>query len=290
MYILFSAFAACCFAGAVITNKYLAKHLIINYQSLFVLTIFGLAPFLAIIPLVSPIYLPKEAIIPLVLYAVFFTSGIYFLAKVIYQLDASTVGPLFQLQGAFIVILAAIFLNEHFSTINYIWITGIIAGAILVSINERFNSRVFNKWGLLCILVMFLHAWSNIFIGKALQVTDLTQVIFFGYLMNIGITVIYWIVKKPNLLYPPKTLAISLMRSASQFIGATALFYAYRENVSISSVIGLMSAPVVFAITVIASRFNPSLLEHHSRKVYIFRGIGLIIILISAISLTLNGK
>ncbi len=288
MYIFLSLFAACCFAGSVIANKYLAKHLISNHQSLFTLTMFGFAPFLAIVPLASPIYLPAEALTPLTLYALFFTSGIYLFTKVIYQLDASTVGPLFQLQGVLVVILAAIFLNEHFSAINYIWMAAMVAGAMLVSVNERFNPQVFNKWGLLCILVMFLHAWSNIFIGKALQVTGLTQVLFFGYLINVGIATIYWIFKKPKILYPTKTLAIVLARSAFQFIGASALFYAYRQNVSISSVIGLMSAPIVFLVTVVASSFKPSLLEHHSYKVYIFRGIGLLIIIISAASLTLN--
>jgi hypothetical protein len=43
-----------------------------------------------------------------------------------------------------------------------------------------------------------------------------------------------------------------------------------------------------FLITVVASRFSPQLLEHHSSKVYAVRAVGLLVILIGAVKLMIG--
>lgn len=288
-YIFFALLAAICFATSSLISKFISKHRIPKPDSLFVLTLFLVLPNIILIPFLSPIQFSTPAIAPLVLYSLFFTLGLYFFTKGIYLIDASVAGPLFQVQSGLIVILAAIFLNEKLSTQNYLWIALLLVGAILVTLNEKMSLKSFLQTGVVFILIMqVLHAISNIFVRFALTSINPFNVIFFGYILHALFAGTYTLIKKPILKFPSNTILLLYFRGAVQFIGATSLFYAFQQNVSISSTLGLLSAPIVFIVSVIASKFYPKLLEHHSAKVYLIRGLGLVMILFGATKLAVG--
>ena len=69
-------------------------------------------------------------------------------------------------------------------------------------------------------------------------------------------------------------------------IGVISLFSAYAQNLTVSSVIGLLSSPIAFVISILASKYSPQLLEHHSPKTYLVRALGLLVILLGAVQIT----
>lgn len=289
-YIFFAFLAAFLFASTTLASKFISKHKIDNPDSLFALAILSFTPYILTIPIFAKLSITQPAFLLLVFYSILYILGVYLLLHAIFVVDASTVSPLFQLQAGFIVILAAIFLGERFPLSRYLVIAALIIGALLVSVDERMNIKSFFQRGVLLILGMqLLHATSNIFVGLALRSINFWSVMFFGYILHTILVLLFILIKRPKLNYPPKTIGLVFIRSAFQFYGALFLFRAFQENLSVSSSIGLLAAPMVLVISVFSSRFFPQLLEHHTTKVYVVRGVGLLIMLIGAIKLALGG-
>ena len=288
-YIFLSFLASTLFAGSIIVNKLLAKHKIDNPDSLFTLLMFLSLPGALVIPFIPFATLSLPPVTHLLLYSIFFTAGMYLFSQAIYTIDASVVGPIFQLQAGLIVVLAAIFLGERFSFANYVWIFLLLIGVALVSLTEKMKLGIFLQRGMLFLLAMQLfHAISNIFVGFALREVNFWSVVFYGAIVNFTLGVIFYLTQKPKINYPTNTLGSVFLGRAFSFAGAVALFSAFETNLSISSTIGLLSGPIVFIVSIIASKWFPKLLEHHSAKVYAIRGIGLLIILFGAVKLTLE--
>ena len=89
--------------------------------------------------------------------------------------------------------------------------------------------------------------------------------------------------------YSAKAISPMFVATFVSAVGGIFLSRAFEENVTISSAIGLLNAPLVFVVSVLASRFVPELLEHHSVKVYMVRGLGLGIILLGAFKIATGG-
>ncbi len=286
-YITFALLAAICFSLSLVVSKLASKHSIDNPDSLisyFLLTSLFLLPFLAIIAKPT---LPN----PNTLFLIFITQstfiiGYYYFYKGIFTTDASSFAPLFQLQAILIAILAYLFLGETFPASNYLWGILIITGAILVNYNENTSLKAFMQKGTFFILIMqVFHSISNLFIGITLKQINFLQLAFWGhvYIFIFGLTFI--LIKKPKLNYKKAQILPVIIASILGGIGGVFLFKAFSTNLTISSLIALLSSPIVFIISIIASKFAPQLLEHHSSKVYLVRGIGIAIILLSAIKI-----
>jgi drug/metabolite transporter (DMT)-like permease len=283
-YIFFAGTAAVAFAISQVLNKLLSKHSIDNKDSL--MAYFMVATFtfgLTLIPFV-PLTLPSWEVLQLLMFAAAtFLIGYYFFFRGIFTTDASSVAPLFQTQAALVALLAFLFLGERFPLQNYLWMILLGIGAILVSFDEKMSVKGFLRPGIALILLMqVFHALSNVVVGVALnQVSPLT--FLFWENMIIGLAAIVFILfKKPKMNYSLNQIIPMFISSFVVGIGILSLFRAFAENLTISSVVGLLSAPLVFVISLIASRFSPTFLEHHTSKVYFVRGLGLIIILVGA--------
>jgi drug/metabolite transporter (DMT)-like permease len=289
-YVFFSFIAACAFAISQILNKLLSKHSIDNKDSMmayFMLTSFSFA--ILLLPFV-PLALPSLDVIKLMAVAIStFLLGYYFFFSGIYDADASSFAPLFQFQAGLVGLLAFIFLGERFPVQNYLWMGLLLFGALLVSLDEKMTFKsFFNKGILLILLMQVFHAVSNLFVGFALQQISPVQILFWEN-VSIGLVLLIFIaIKKPRMNYSFKQISPMFLSSYVVGIGVIALFKAFAENLTISSVIGLLSAPIVFIISIIASRFSPKFLEHHPTKVYVVRGIGLLIILLGAYKITIG--
>jgi drug/metabolite transporter (DMT)-like permease len=283
-YIFWALLAAVCFALSQVINKLLSKHTINNKDSLmayFMLTTFSFDLFL--LPFV-PWTLPNlEVIKLLIIITAAFLLGYYCFFAGIFDADASTFAPLFQMQAGLVGLLAFLFLGERFPLQNYAWMALLLGGAILVSFTEKMTPKSFLRKGIVMILLMQVcHAFSNLYVGYALKQISPVQILFWENILIGLIFVVFTLWKKPRLKYKRSHIMPMFVSSYIVGIGVISLFKAFSQNLTLSSIIGLSSAPIVFLISLIASRFSPTFLEHHPLKVYVVRGIGLLIILFGA--------
>ena len=135
---------------------------------------------------------------------------------------------------------------------------------------------------------MILFSVSNLGAGIAVRNTTYWNVVFWTGVLNYVFIALFIALKRPPLSFPFKKLSPLLMSGVFQFTGSISALFAFQQNLTISSVLVMLASPIVFIVTVFSSRFFPQLLEHHTPKVYAIRGAGLLIILIAAVSLSLN--
>jgi drug/metabolite transporter (DMT)-like permease len=253
----------------------------------FMLTTATFAVFLA--PFV-PWVLPSVEVLKLLAISVAaFLLGYYFFFSGIFETDASSFAPLFQMQAGLVGLLAFIFLGERFPTQNYLWMLLLIIGGIFVSFNEKMTFKSFFNKGIFFILMMqVLHAFSNLLVGFSLKSITPIQFLFWEDILIGLVFLLFYLFKKPRMNYSAKQIAPMFLSTYIVGIGIICLFQAFSQNLTISSVIGLLSAPIVFVISIIASHFSPTFLEHHSPKVYAVRAIGLLIIFLAACRITMG--
>lgn len=158
-----------------------------------------------------------------------------------------------------------------------------------MSVDESMNAKSFlNKSFLFILIMQIAHAIFNLFVGVSLENMHFTQVLFWVYVMTGILAIPFVYIAKPRLSYSSKALVPFLAACLLQSTGAVALFRAFQDNLAISSTIGLMASPIVFVIAVVLSTLKPELLEHHTRKVYAIRAVGVILILIGVVKLSLS--
>src|SRR3989344_2555939 len=123
-FVFFSLVAATSFAIAGIIEKLASKYAITDRWSLLFWYYVTFIPFLLLVPLLAPIALPTTASqwATIIAYSFFFLLGNICFFTAIFALDASVFSPFFQLQAAFLAILAYLFLRERFPAANYVWI------------------------------------------------------------------------------------------------------------------------------------------------------------------------
>jgi drug/metabolite transporter (DMT)-like permease len=282
--------SAICFSFSQILNKLMSKHSIDNKNSMMGYFMLATATFAIFLLPFIPLTIPPLPVLGTLAAAVaLFLIGYYLFFSGIFHADASSFAPLFQMQAGLVGLLAFLFLGERFPLQNYAWMVLIILGAILVSFNEKMTVKSFLNKGILLILLMqVFHATSNLLIGFVLKSMSPIQLLFWEDI-SVGIVFLcFYLLKKPKMNYAPKQIAPMFLSTYIVGVGIIALFQAFSQNLTVSSVIGLLSAPIVFVITIIASHFSPTFLEHHPPKVYLVRGIGLLIILLAAYKITLG--
>lgn len=289
-YILFSFIAAFGFALSSLSSKFASKHKFSNNWVLLFYYYLTIIPFLLLLPFIFNITIPTSGWGFIFLYALAFFIGNIFFTIAIYKLDASTFAPFFQLQTAFIAILAFLFLKERFPLENYLPIAIMVLGSILVSMDEKVSFKSFLKLAtLLIIFQQLFHAFSNLFAGFALKSMNSFTFIFWGdltaSLLVLSIIPFVGIKKLKVSLSQVKPLFIGSLFST---IAATSLFTAFQTNVTISSALALLTSPIVLLLTILASTLRPDLLEHHTRKVYVIRTVGVALILLAALKLSLG--
>lgn len=288
-YIIFSLLAALSFALSNLIHKFSSKHQINNPWVLQFYSTLTLLPFLLMIPIFFPVVVPQIGWQYIFLYALVFFIGNIFFIKAIYHLDASSFAPLFQLQSVLIAVLAYLFLGERFPVQNYFLIVIMLIGSVLVTLDERLKLKSFFQLAIGFILFQqFFHALSNLFVGFGLKSMNSFAFIFWGDLTAVFLTILtiplitgFKKFKTPFVKIKPLFLA-----GFFSTIGATSLFTAFQSNLTISSTLSLLMAPIVLILSVVLSFWKPDLLEHHPLKVYVWRAIGVILILLAAIKIS----
>lgn len=280
VYLYYSIASALIFALNILLVKYITKYVITDFNSFFFWTYVAVIPFFILIPLKFGLSFNPSIILPLIIHSILLTYGQYLFSKGIYLVDASVVSPLFQLQSGFILILATIFLNEKYAPHIYSYLVLLFIGTVLVSVTDKTKIKGFLQKGVLYIIGMQLvHAGANIAIGFALKHTTSWQTLFYSFLFNSFLVTSYVLIKKAKVTFEFSKIKWMLLRSFLLFSATALLYKAFETNVSISAAIGLLSSPIVFAISVISAFILPKLLEKQSLKTYIIRALGMAFII-----------
>jgi len=155
-------------------------------------------------------------------------------------------------------------------------------------LDEKMNLKTYFKLGILLIISQQLfHAFSNLFAGFALKSINSFTLIFWGDLTTVALALlIIPFIGVSKLKVSASQIKPLLLAGFFSIVGATALFTAFQTNVTISSVLSLLTSPIVLSLTILASIFRPNLLEHHTKKVYAIRAFGVLLILLGAIKLS----
>jgi len=291
-YILLSLLAAVSFAISGIFNKLASKHAIKERWPLLFYYYVTFFPFALLIPFIAKLEFPAGNWLTLFLYSFFFFLGNICFFTAIFKTDVSVLAPFFQLQAVFIAILAFLFLGERFPITNYLWIALILAGVVLVSLDERMTLKsFFRKKTLLIIFMQFFHALANLYAGFALKAMDFWNLNLWSTVASSFFVLLFVpLLAEFKLKVSFKQLKPLLIVNFFSFIGATSLFAAFQTNLTISSAISMLTAPIVLFISVILSKFRPEFLEHHTAKVYVVRTIGIMLILLAALKISLGGQ
>ncbi len=289
-FVLFSLIAATSFAIAGIIEKLASKYAITNRWSLLFWYYVTFIPFLLLVPILAPIALPTTASqwLTIAAYSLFFLLGNICFFTAIFSLDASVFSPFFQLQAAFLAVLAYLFLGERFPLANYLWITLALLGAVLITTDERMSPRSFFQRAIFLIIGMQLfHAITNMFAGFILRFTDFWNLMWWtGLVSTVFIVVFMMVVNGLKVKATWKQIQPIVWSNAVSFVGGLSLFRAFQENVTLSGVLSLMTGPITLFIAIVLSRFKPKLLEHHSPTVYAVRAMGVLLLLFGAAKLS----
>jgi len=289
-YVVFSSLAALCFAICNILSKLVIKHSIKSANSLMAYFLLSLVVFsFFLLPFTSKTIPELRVLGQLFVGISTLVVGTIFLYKGMALVDATTFSPLFQIQAVIIALLAFLFLGERFPLNNYLWMGVVFGGAFMVSVDESLSIKAFFTRGIfLIILTQVFHAVSNLYFGFSLKALSHIDMQFWAYFLSIIIFIIYYLVARPKLNDEVKKIIPYAVTVFIQCIGAFFLFKSFTLNVTISSVIALMSSPIVFVISLVLSHFRPNLLEHHTVKVYLLRFLGIAVILLGVVRLSMG--
>ncbi len=291
-YTVLSLITATLFAANQILTKLLTKHSVKNAEALTLFSFLGLLIFgVCLAPFTPLLVLTPKLVVMICFAAATFSSGFYLLLKGMQTVDVSAVSPLFVLQSGLIGIWAFIFLGERFPLENYLWLGLMLVGAVLVSVNDKLSLKAFMAPGVLFILAtQVLHSLSNLTVSFIIKEIPVMSFLFWQYVV-IGCFAVVGLYKtKSYAQYAPKQVGLTILPVFIMGVGVISLFTAYTQNVTVSSVLSLMTAPLVLIFSIGASAFAPQLLEHHPPKVYAVRAVGLAIILLSVLKVAMGAS
>lgn len=160
----------------------------------------------------------------------------------------------------------------------------------MVSLDEKMTFKTFfQKYIFLIILWQLFHAISNLYAGFALERMDFWNLTFWSSIIStVLILIIVPFFAKFKLRTSFGQLKPLFAVNFFSFIGANALFAAFQTNLTISSAISLLTAPIVLLVSIILSKFKPEFIEHHTGKVYLIRIIAIVIMLFGALKISLG--
>jgi drug/metabolite transporter (DMT)-like permease len=244
------------------------------------------------IPLVAVFALLKGAGIPHDWWLIVATSvtatGFYVGYTVsLYQIDVSTMSPLFSLRTVFAVILGVLFLHEHLKLLAAALVLIIIVASPFSAYDERLKFRAFlQKPILITVLAMFSLALTGYFANRSSHVNGYATTLLWQDLVVLAFLLpTIWIAKIDKKTITKRTLVPFMALGLSSFVYTAASTAAYSHNLALSSVI--VSLPLSMFFAVALSRKYGDLLERHTTKVYAVRFTAAAIMVVAALLLSL---
>ncbi len=227
-------------------------------------------------------YLPVSGAILIIATGFLYNGGNLTYLWAVQKEEISKVMPLIYLDPFFTVILAAIFINEILTPLNYLGVLFFILGVILIS-SKDFRFKL-NMASGIAILSAFLFAITNILEKYSLASTDFWTV--FAYLrigFFLGLVIILPLCMKDlkqTLKEPANKLIYILFFQSFSIIGTLffiiALSYGYA---SLTATLAAIQPLFVFILASFISVFYPKILQEKiSRKILATKFVSILLI------------
>jgi len=269
-YLLAAWLASIAYGFEVIFGKLTSKYAIDNPW------LFNFAWSLFIIFLTLPVALANRVGLPTDWASVWWATIFYALSNLFYilalsKLEVSVISPLFSFRTVFQVLFAVLLLGEILTVWQLVLIAVIVAGAVIVNINEKGSFKAFFSFRvLLTIVAMLAIALYGVFVKKAMALNRYWEVVLWVEILAqiiflMTIPFFYREVRKTKLSKYSGVLAMAV----AGCLGILASNYAYKFNVAISGTITALPFSFIFAI--LLSLIAPKLLEKHTAKIYLVR-------------------
>jgi drug/metabolite transporter (DMT)-like permease len=290
LYIIFALASAIFFSVAMIINKHILKNVTRDYLLLvFYFSVLG--PLAALmIWLAVPFKFPPPDVIPYMVGNTVF----YFIAMIVANYtfvrgDVSMLGPLFQTKTLFLVFLAFFLLGESFAPGTYLWILLLVFGGVVVSLDERFDIRLFfTKFILVVFFSNFLWSMTDIMAKNVLNAMDVWNANAWRMLLMgvMSLTLVPFLKKGKMWLGTKNLLYIISILILADIAGVGLILMAFElGTVTLSNAFAMMRGPFIIVMIYLISVFKPNLIEEHSKKVYLARLVGSVIMIFAAIQL-----
>lgn len=265
-----------------LTSKYSISNVwLFNFSWTFLTLLFTVP-----IALYNHVGLPSEWN-PIIFAAFFNALWFIFFALATYNLEVSVLSPLYNFRTVFAVILSVMILGEKFNAEQSIYFILIFISGIFASIDEKFHFRSFFSNAILIgISGMFFLALNNVYVKKVLLVNGFWE----GTLWMLIVSQLIMLITLPLFMRDLKKITFRqinplILMGLLSVIGNICLNIAYKENVSITSLIAAIPASMILAF--LFSIFAPQLLEKHTLKVYTIRFTAAAVMIISALKLSM---
>lgn len=274
------------YALSIISAKLTSKYAISNpWFFNFVLTLLSLF-FTLPIALFNHVGMPK--VWDMIIIAAFFNAlWFIFYTFANYRLDVSVLSPLYNFRTIFTILFSALLLGERLNSEQFIYFIIIFIGGIFSSLDEKFQLRSFFTSSILIgIFGMLFLSLNNVFVKKVL----LSNGFWEGTLWMIITTQVMLLATFPLFMKDIRKTSFKqinplIITALFSVLGNICFNYAYKINVSITSLIAAVPASMILAF--LFSVFAPKLLEKHTPKVYAIRFTGAIIMIAAALKLSL---
>ena len=216
----------------------------------------------------------------------FFLGGIT-LYYALFNSDVSIIGGLQTLKLVPLVFLTNIILGESFSFLTYVLIGVLVVSSLFVIIDEKVEWSDFFNWPIfLAFVSSSLFALSDVYMKQSFAVLSPISVMS----ANLFCSAIFSLVFIPFITQKLKKVSfnevkIITLNSTMTFAVVVLLVLAFETNVTISNVISNLTGPFALIFTYIFGKFKPSLLESHTKRVYMIRISGVILSYLAAVGI-----
>jgi len=290
LYVLLSVVAAFINSFASIFQKLTAKYAFTSFYSYSFFYYLLLLPFGLLLFLIfgyTPMGEALRFIVPMII--TFFIANTL-LNYVIFLNDASNINPLFPLKLIFVPFITFLMIGERFMPVTYLLMVVIVCGGMLVAIDESFSVRAFFKKGtMLLLLSLAVFTVSDVYVNQASAIISPYQVLAWEFVL-LAPTSLLFLAMKPREIKAatPKSIMAMVGILTTLTIFFLLLFKAFSLNVTISNTLSMMSGPLVLLLVTGLGKLKPHLLEEHTKKVYIIRFIGSLIMYVAAIGIVIT--
>jgi drug/metabolite transporter (DMT)-like permease len=284
-YIFFAWVASIVFGVEVVIGKFTSNRTVTNPW------LFNFMWSMFIIILILPFAIANHVGLPhitlnLLLVALFYAVANIFYIVSLKLMDVTAMGPLFNFRSVFSVILGVIMLGEKITVFQIVLIGIIFMAGVIVNIDEKLKLKAFFRIGMLAVMgllltLSFMGIYTNLAIAESGFWSTTLWSMVLAQIMFLVTVPLFW---KDLVHTNVKKYTGLLVMSVASAGGTLAANQAYASNVGISSTI--LSLPFSMIFTIIISRINPKLLEHHTAKIYAIRVIGAAVMLVAALQLS----
>ena len=283
--VLLSFIALAFFATETVLHKLTAKYVVKNPLTFnFYLTLFE---FIFVLPSLFSNQITFPSLIDfkyIFLTSLTITIAMILYFFVLYHIDASVIGPLYNFRIFFSILLSTIFLHEILNPTYYLWIGILTIGGFFVTFNEKTKLKsFFQKPVFIFLIYVFGLALMSIFINKGVNISGYWNFTFWYKVISFILVLFTIPFFKKDFKVSRKQFSTISIISLIGFLGTLFANQAFSINVTIPTAI--FSIPGSMIIIFILSRLKPDLLEKHSLKVYTIRFFAASIMIFAAFQL-----